>query len=346
MPHDSRDDCLGELFKRTQPVERSVNVQQITMHAQSKHSSPKVRRKPQRRRISMTIRAGVVAATITLMVSFFAGPLVSEQGIAFADVQAQIERVRSVEYIETSYDGEHPARGGNETTMELTTAETISLLEKHLPDATQELAEEIKFELNTLKSLQDARVLYVRRVRIKGQHLERTDQLFPRATVQAYTAPHYTVRNARNGLIVSFSPSEKMRTVLRKQVVINPETGDQSESSIPRIPPAVDFFARFRRIPTEATEQVSERNIDGHMVVGFRSVESHGDETWTRTHWVSIDSKLPIEVVTEMHKGTELQQRWVHNHFKFDRELPDQLFDTDAPADYKSEDGKIYGYSR
>ena len=235
----------------------------------------------------MTIRAGALVAIVASLIFFCVGPLVSEKGIAFAEVQAQVERVRSVEYVETSYDGERPVPDGSVAATEPTVAETISRLEKNLPDATQDLVEGIKFELNVFKSLQESKVLYVRRVRIKGKHLERTDQLFPYASTQSYTAPPYTVRNARNGLTVSFSPLEKKRTVLKKQVVINPENGEQSKSEIRKIPPTADFFARFRSIPAEATEQVAGRTIAGHEAVGFRSVETHGDETWTRTHWVA-----------------------------------------------------------
>lgn len=344
MPLESRDKDLTELFQRTQPAERGVNVQALLFHADSECGSLYAWQ-PQRGRLFATIRAGVLFAVVAVVMLFFTGPWpFAEQSLAFADVQEQVERVRTVEYVETSYDGDIPIPDESVRIAEPTVAELISGLEKNLSNASRDLVEEIKFELIVLKSLQKSRVLYVRRVRIKGKHLERTDQLFPcDDPTHGYSAPPYVVRNARNGLTVSFTPSEKKRTILRKQVVIYPKRGKQSEGEIPKIPRTVDFFARFLSLPAEATEQLDERTIAGHKAVGFRNVEQSDDETWTRTYWVGTKSKLPVEIVTELRKGKELKQRWIHNRFEFDREMSDELFDTETPADYTTEDGKVLG---
>lgn len=125
---------------------------------------------------------------------------------------------------------------------------------------------------------------------------------------------------------------------------ISCKTGEQSTSNIKKIPATVDFFVRLRKIPAEATERLPKRMIGGCEAIGFRSVEKHSDETWTRTHWVSPEFKLPVKIVTELRKEKILLQRWVHNRFTFDREIPDGLFSTETPEGCESEDGKVFGF--
>ena len=78
-------------------------------------------------------------------------------------------------------------------------------------------------------------------------------------------------------------------------------------------------------------------------MIGFRGSELHHGKTWTKTYWVVPDSKLPVEIWTELRNGTQLEQRWVTNHFVYDRDLADELFSTKTPADYSSEEGEIHG---
>jgi len=347
MTDESRDDDLQSLFQRNQPDRTSVDVQQIVVRgAVESSNSSRHKMNPHQRIFLMTIRAVALVAVAGSLVYFLVGLFVSTESIAFAEVKAQVERVRTVEYVETSYSGGKPDSDATRSAGEMTVAETIALLEKGLEDAKTDLVEDIKFQLSVFKGFpkKGPTILYVRRVRIKGKHLERSDQLFPCAATADYTSPPYSVRNARNGLTVSFIPAEKKRRVLKQQVVINPKTGEQSTSNIKKIPATVDIFARFRQIPAEATKRLPKRMIGGCEVIGFRSVEKHGDETWTRTHWVSPESKLPVEIVTELRKEKTLLQRWVHNRFTFDQEIPDGLFSTETPEDYQSEDGKVYGF--
>ena len=67
--------------------------------------------------------------------------------------------------------------------------------------------------------------------------------------------------------------------------------------------------------------------------------------TWKRTYWVEPDSRLPVELWTELYKGSQLKQRWVMNQFVYDLPMDDELFSTETPAGYTSGEGKIYGIS-
>ena len=334
MKNESSNDELQSLFRRNQPKRTSVDVASIIAQRRKYHSIRKV--------VAMTIRASALVAIAGSLAYVLFGPLLGTQSVAFAEAKLQVEKVRSVEYVEISYSGEETRANSSEPTV----SDALPRLEKALTTVHEDLKEDIRFQngIFTKLSKQSPRVLGVRRVRIKGKHLERTDQLFPHAweTQTDYVAPPYTIRNARNGLSVGFTPQEKKRTVLKKQVVIEKD-GEQSETDIEKIPPTVDFFARFRSIPDKATQKLGEKTIAEQKVVGFRSVETHRSGVWTRTYWISSKSKLPVEIVTELHKDDTLKQRWVKNHFEFDREIPDEVFSTDTPEGYKSEDGKVFG---
>ncbi|MCA9140247.1 MAG: hypothetical protein KDB00_25930 [Planctomycetales bacterium] len=293
----------------------------------------------------MTIRAGLIAAIAGCLIFFVIGPI-SDKGNAFAEVQAQVERARTVQYVMTSYDGDSVVPDAVSLPLENPSmADAITRLQTGLDSAGGDVAETIKAQLDVFRDLDKGKVLSVQRVRILGKHLERTDQLFPYLTLE-YSDPTYTVRSARDGLMVTFNPARKEKQVLTQQVVHNRKTGETTTSEVKKIPTTVDFFAKFRSIPAEATESLPKTTIDGKDVIGFRSVEKHGDESWTRTYWVKPDSKLPVEIVTEVRNGNTLLQRWIQDHFVFDEELSDDLFSTETPEGWKSKNTQLHGFAR
>jgi len=88
-----------------------------------------------------------------------------------------------------------------------------------------------------------------------------------------------------------------------------------------------------------------EQQIDGKDAIGFRSVDERDDGTWTRTYWVDRESSLPIRIITEFASTKEGlgSSRWVEDHFVFDAELDDVLFNAETPAGYETKDGKVLG---
>ena len=295
----------------------------------------------------MTLRTAAfvaVAASLALLLKI---PITSSEGLAFAQVQEQVERARTVDYIETSTVLDDPPEGsidtrfGKDENAQSVLKKEISLLETRL--ATTDVAErkDIEFRLSLLKPLlgTDSKRLPndIRRVRIKAKHLQRTDHLFPFGRIHG-------IINAKTGEWVSFNHEQKTKEVLKTQVVISSETGEKREHPI-KISPAVDFFKRFRAVPAEATQRLPKRKIDGKDAIGFRSVDKRDDGTWTRTYWVHPESKLPIQIITEFKSAKEGlgSSRWVKDHFVFDAELDDALFSTETPAGYESKDGKVFG---
>lgn len=188
--------------------------------------------------------------------------------------------------------------------------------------------------MRTLQT-EKAELLYVRRVRVKGKQLERTDQLFPLSN-------YHVVRDAQSGLTVSFHKDRKHKETLTKQVVVK-NNGEQKESAVAKISPSVDFFAQFTALPTKNVEQLPSKVINGVNVIGLRTSEKQAGNTWTRTYWVNEQTKLPYEIWSELYRGTQLTQRWVIKDFVYDAPLDDDLFSTETPAGYTSSEGTIYG---
>lgn len=295
----------------------------------------------------MTLRTAAfiaVAASLALLLKI---PITSSDDHAFAQVQEQVERAKTVDYIETTTDLDDPPEGsidtrfGKNENAQSVLKKEISLLETRW--ATADVAERkgIELRLSLLKPIlgKDSKQLPndIRRVRIKGKHLQRTDHLFPFGRI-------HEIINAKTGEWVSFNHEQKTKEVLKTQVMINRETGETEEHPI-RISPAVDFFKRFRAVPAEATERLPKQKINGKDAIGFQSVDKRDDGTWTRTYWVHPESKLPIQIITEFKCTKEGlgSSRWVKDHFVFDAELDDALFSTETPAGYESKDGKVFG---
>ncbi len=303
----------------------------------------------------MSIRAAAVLSVVASLFYFFVIPLASNDGVAFADVKAQIEKLRTVDFLQTSHIVREDGTTEGHTSTRLGPNQTAKQQVEDLTDELEKLAAsgsseqeriDAKRHLQVLKTLSEdgpnhfSKTEDVRRIRIKGKHLQRTDHLYPIGHI-------HNVQNATTGLDVSYHHETKQRSVYRKQVIINAETGETKEHHIKKIPPTVDFFARFRSVPEDATEQLPKQQIEGTEAIGFRSVEKHKNGTWTRTYWVQPDSRLPVRIVTDFKSTREklASSRWVQSDFVFDSEMSDALFSTDTPDGYTSEDAEITGLS-
>lgn len=338
---------LQSLFQRTQPLETAVDVNRI-ISQNNELSQPAGSADSQRRRkmVSRTLVVLLVAAVVVLLLNL---PQTSTEGVAFAQVQAQVEQVRTVDYVQTSLvvrDKELPkgtidVRFGEET-PESFLKKAIEELEKRLQSADKSERDDISFRLELLRPYLAPETPEVpdgvKRVRIKGKQLERTDDIFP-------FGQFHSIRNAQTGQHLMFDHSQKTKTLLGTQVVINRTTGERKEHPI-KISPAADFFQRFRSIPEEATERLPGTEIGGQQVLGFRSVETHESGTWTRTFWVDEKTKLPVQIVTEFESEQQglSSAKWIQDHFVFDAELDDALFDTKTPEGYTEKEDKIYGF--
>jgi hypothetical protein len=350
MPLDNHDDNLDTealiiLFEKTQPARKDVDVPTIIAcsnfgtyeHEDGTYSVTTSKWRAIMtflRNTNLSFRAAALVGSVCILGLLYISLFLSEK-IAFAQVKERINAIRTVEYVEASYDGSD--RDPNNQVKELTLDWTIDQLKSRLKEADSILAKDIEFELKFLSELQaqKANVLYVRRIRVKGKHLQRTDQLFPMAR-------GHVIRDVASGMTVSFHDDEKRKEVLTKQVTIQ-QSGVGQEVDIPRIPPTVDFFNQFTSVPKDGVEQLPARTIGGKNVLGLRSSEEHDGMTWTRTYWVEPDSKLPVELWTEVRNGSQLKQHWVMSQFNYDLAMDDELFSTETPTGYTSGEGKIYG---
>ena len=110
-----------------------------------------------------------------------------------------------------------------------------------------------------------------------------------------------------------------------------------------------DLYAQIREIPSEATTRLPARTIEGKQVIGFYSETTTptkmGTQTWERTYWVDLKTKLPVRIEVCHHSTDKRMGRseWIYSGFVFDEELPETLFSTEVPAGYLSETQKIYG---
>ena len=344
---DQFDEDLKNLFQRTQPNRVPVEVGHIIENnaTDNNYLDHAILQRRKKLRIRTTIFVGL-AASLALLLQI---PFVSNVGLAFADVQAELERIRTVDYVEiatskkpdTLPEGVIDTRYGRNGTAKETLKKLIDTLEMKLEASQGVMRKDVQFRLNLLKPLLTKKESEmpddVRRVRIKGKHLQRTDHLFP-------FDQFHGVTNAKDGKTVSFNHRTKTKETLTTQVTINDATGETTEREI-KVSPAVDFFRKFRAIPADATKQLPLRNIDGQDVIGFQSVEKEENGTWTRTYWVHPESKLPIQIVTEFESTRERlsSSRWVQSHFVFDVELDDDLFSTATPKGYSAKDGRILG---
>jgi len=342
---DESNEDLRLLFQRTGPQPKPVDVEELT-GSTSDHLGRSANN-ASRRRLKMTLRTASFVAAAACLVLLLKVLITSSDGCAFAQVQAQIEQTRTVDFIRTAtHLGDPPeasvdTRFGKDENAQSVLRKEISSLERRLATADAEERKDIGLRLSLLRPLLRADLKQlpddIRQVRIKGKHLQRTDYIFP-------FGQFHGVTNARTGESVSFNHEQKTKEVLKTQVVISSATGETREHPIV-ISPAVDFFKRFRAVPAEATQRLPERQIDGKDAIGFRSVEERDGGTWTRTYWVDRASNLPIRIITEFASAKEGlgSSRWVDDHFVFDAELDDGLFSTETPAGYESKDGKVLG---
>jgi hypothetical protein len=340
--HEAADlQSLQQLFERSQPERKDIDTHSMIANASSNEGRIENECRTTLAYLighKRSLRAAswiAVAASILVLWNL---PMSSTNKVVFAQVRERLEAVRTLEYIETSFDGSDRSADALNGNIGPTLDEVVAKLKSDLITAEPALAKDLEFEYKVLSELQSEKshVLYVRRIRVKGKHLQRTDGLFP-------VARNHVIRDGLSGLIVSFHDATKRKEVLTKQVTLS-KSGEQSEADIPKIPATVDFFAQLTSFPFEAMESLPNRMINGVNVLGFRKTEQHDGRTWTRTYWVQPETKLPTEVWTELHSGSKLEQRWVMNRFVYDLPMAEELFSTDNPAGYTEADGKIYGF--
>ena len=334
---------LLQLFERTGPIESRVEIDQITKPNQA-ISVFAFTKRSFLMKTSFTLAATTSAVLIWFM---FATPNTGGSQ-AFAQVVENIKKVRSVSFVQRSFskreklprgvfDARFPPGEDAGSTLRKRISETKSMI----AEATVFRKRDLQFKLRLLQSIPEGEVNELddlRWVRIGDKHLQRTDSVYP-------VGQSHSVINAKTNEHVSFDHPNKLRNVLTKQIVIPRKGRKQTETKI-EISPTVDFFKRWQSVPSEATRQETNQQVDGKNVLVFRSTENHESGTWVRTYLVDPATNLPVRIETDFQsaKPGVTSSRWVQEQFVFDAEMNDELFSTKTPAGYESKKAAIYGF--
>ena len=265
-------------------------------------------------------RVVVIGAAVVAVVAWI-GMIDHSGTLAFADVKQQVDKLRSVRYVHTRLV--EVAADDNEEMQRIERGEG-------------------KVEYGrTFKTASNAH--QPRIVRVLGRYLQRSESLNAMGEIESIS-----ISDSRTGKHVELRPKEKQFLEFDTQVTLAFDSGKKTESQISPTP-EVDLYASIREIPSNAITRLPARTIEGKQVIGFYSETTTptkmGTQTWERTYWVDLKTKLPVRIEVCHHSTDKRMGRseWIYSGFVFDEELPETLFSTEVPAGYLSETQKIYG---
>jgi hypothetical protein len=104
--------------------------------------------------------------------------------------------------------------------------------------------------------------------------------------------------------------------------------------------PQVDFFNEIRHFPENKATKLPEQIIDGKQTVGFQIEQKQDDQshhvTSRTTYWIDTETKLPVRIEYLRTDNAELGLGFntVMKDFVFDAPLDESLFSFTPPADY------------
>lgn len=305
----------------------------------------------------------MVVAAAGLLIAFFLPTISSNpRSSIFSEVQSRVQSIQSLSFVQVSYSvpqntnhGETEDANAEEelsstlsfaqargaTTSRPTVRDTLATLKSRLSGADGIERADLETQIKLLGSLVDSpnanRIETVQWVRIKEKHLQRIDDIHP------YHNLHFVI-DAKANMRVVFDHNLKQKRILSSQVLIDRDTGEETEQQV-QLTPTIDFFRQFQALPADATDLPEKRSINGQDAIGFQTREEH-EGTWLRTYWVNPETYLPIEIVTEFKsdKPQLSSATWMRNQFTFDQNMDASLFSTDTPEGYSAKESKVYGF--
>ena|GEM_PF-4463297 len=267
-------------------------------------------------------RIGLVA-TCGLVVAFlsWSGLVKQTGGIAFADVQKELQKMRTVRYVST-----------------------------RLADAAADDPEELR-ELERKGGKGDPNRVFrtagnmhqPRLIKIMGRYLQRTETLNGLGVVETIEINDY-----KQGKHVTLQPKTKEFTELSGQIVMDRD-GKTTSDQPTKPAPEADLFTNISQIPAEATTRLPERTLGGKKVIGFFSQKTtptqQGTVTWERTYWVDPETKRPVRIEVSFYGTDKFVGRsdWIESEFVFDQPMSEDEFKTEAPEGFKVEKTKVMG---
>jgi hypothetical protein len=241
---------------------------------------------------------------IVALVTHWLSPSQVTSNFVFGEVQRQVARTKSVQYVETRRDRNPQGKAAPEVVRK------VMILGSHLK------REEV-------------------RITTAGDPL-------PDGEKWSTGPENYTmIYNAKSGKMIDLYPDSQGYIVPQGLLGIDIDSGEVHESKI-EAAPAFDFYHDIRAVPVERAEKLPEREFDGKPAAGFQVVEKverpRGVHTWTRRYWVDPDTKLPVRIEVSF-RSTDPQMGetdWVQGDFEFDTPLDERLFSTEPPEGYRN----------
>ncbi|MEI8021403.1 MAG: hypothetical protein WCH39_24555 [Schlesneria sp.] len=264
---------------------------------------------------------GVVAALCAsiLMAAAWIGRIDPSVSIAFADVQKQVQKFRSIQYKESPIVFDDDGNPQN-------------------PRATKD---EDSGKGGKVKVIPLARHL------VMGHELERVESVDADGQIS-----NIHISDFKNHKLVSLDVKEKRITITD----ISNNTIKFGEGTVvfSKIEPAsAELYKELNEISSSTSmTKLPARKIDDKQVVGFvfeKKFEQKVDketftETLKRIYWIDTATKLPVRVdcsVTNNNAAAAAQKlvEWMKYDFVFDAELDPKLFSTETPEGYTVEKG-------
>jgi hypothetical protein len=300
---------LARIEPDAEASQRAVHRAQIALRASAAQSAATTPRllfggKLMRPRNLAAMAAG--ALVIVLGVQLL--PMRSGANFAFAQVQQEVARTKSVQFVQTiKYPGQKDQFHG---------VDHVWILGAHL------CRSETTWDRPVLSTLSNGNQLSISKVVvIDDAGAPKSLVLYPE--IKDYYAYSYSVDATGGGFSFSAMPIQ-MRQELGLEV---------------RDDVRADFYESFRRIPGDKAIELPAQPIDGRQAIGFlieqKAETSKGSATWKVTHWVDPTTKLPIRVETSYRSTFSPEKIYdtdtVISDIKFDAPLDPGLFNTDPP---------------
>lgn len=260
-------------------------------------------RSPSAHRRRATSRAfGALAATVVAITVLTQWLLPSDSGarFAFAEVQRQVERTKSVQYLQTRTDR---AKDGQFLAKELRRAMVLG---------THQVREEIKSVNSGAK-----------------------DDAWAEGP-----ADYVMIYNAKTGKALDLYPARKRFTIPREILAIDPNDEQVHVEKIEPAPNLDFYSRIQQVPVEKATKiperKIGDRVAVGFQVVEAVP-RARGTDTWTKTYWVDRKTKLPIRIETSFRTTNPrmVETDWVQRDIIFNTELAESLFSTDPPPGYQ-----------